>query len=209
MQVQPHGSHSRARQAAPPPRKLPLHLPSTSPITGARAEQAVGELPQGEAVVGTLPRPGALTSSSKLMEPRAEPVHSTLCRTSGPRTTGVKEMQMVLLPPAGTTTCLGLMENGSSEGTPSRPCRVTEMISWEAPALEPPSACGPGVAEAHAGSRPTGHSPAALPPPLLTDWAASRLDLDTSEGLGDQKELLVSGHRRPFPAWSRSAKGGP
>ena len=194
--------------------------------------------------MGAFPRPGALTSSSKLMEPRAEPVHSTLCRTSGPRTTGVKQMRMVLLPPAGTTwqtrtaasappvppgqgdtpprpeppapphltTCLGLMENSWSEGTPSRPCRVTEMISWEALALEPPSACGPGVAEAHAGSRPTGHSPAALLPPLLTGWAASRLDLDTSEGLGDQKELLLSGasgRRRSLPAWSRGGEGGP
>lgn len=70
---------------------------------------------------------------------------------------------MVLLPPAGTTwsrhsglrtvhaswpppapprltTCLGLMENRWAEGTPSCPCRTTEMI-LEALALELPSAC--------------------------------------------------------------------
>ena len=34
VQVQPHGSHSKVLQAAPPAGKLPLHLPSPGPITG-------------------------------------------------------------------------------------------------------------------------------------------------------------------------------
>lgn len=63
VQVQPHGSHGKVLQAAPPARKLPLHLPSPGPITGVLR----GGVGWGEA----LPRPKALTSSSKLKKPRA------------------------------------------------------------------------------------------------------------------------------------------
>lgn len=99
---------------------------------------------------------------------------------------------MVLLPPAGTTwhrhsslsaapghrrasagfhkavpspiqltTCLGLTRYRWSEGSPSCPCRTTEMICG---VLQLLSACHQDVSEAHAGSKPTGHTWAASPP---------------------------------------------
>lgn len=94
---------------------------------------------------------------------------------------------MVLLPPAGTTwhrysslstalargdceaapssapltTCWGLMRYRWSEGTPSCPCRMTEMILV---LLELLSTCHQDVTEAHIGSRPTGHTWTASPP---------------------------------------------
>jgi len=73
---------------------------------------------------------------------------------------------MVLLPPAGTTTCLGLMLYRWSAGTPSCSRRRTEMSFCRALSLTPQrsSACHQGVAGAHTGSRLTGPNSAANPP---------------------------------------------
>lgn len=84
-----------------------------------------------------------------------------------------------LLAPPRLTTCLGLTQYGWSEGTPSCSCRMTEMIFCEAPSLELPSACCQGVAEAHTGSRSTGHTSVASPPRPST--SAHRLGSSMAE----------------------------
>lgn len=102
-------------------------------------------------------------------------------------------MALVLLPPSAAarppprlTTCLGLMQYRWSAGTPSCSRRMTEMNFCETLLLTQELS--------------------------LAVWTASWLESEVLEGLGDEKELLlsgVSGHKRSFPAWSRSGKGGP
>lgn len=48
VQVQPHGSHGKVLQTAPPARKLPLHLPSPGPITGVLRGAVGGSPPQAQ-----------------------------------------------------------------------------------------------------------------------------------------------------------------
>lgn len=70
VQIQPHGSHCEVLQAAPPPRKFPLHLRNPSLITGIPELSGQRATQQRGSSVAP-PKPGELTSSSKLMKPRA------------------------------------------------------------------------------------------------------------------------------------------
>ena len=171
MQVQSHGSHGKVLQAAPPARKLPLHLPSPGPITGVlRGEVGWGGVggspPQAQSahlIVQAQEAQGIANTLHLVQDARAQH-HGCEGDVDGavaPRRDHLADKAASALhnrpppqpclgdaprssQPHPLTTCLGLMENRWSEGTPSCPRRMTEMIFWGAPALELPSAYGQG-----------------------------------------------------------------
>lgn len=171
VQVQPHGSHGKVLQAAPPARKLPLHLPSPGPITGvlrgwggvggsppqAQSAHLIVQAQEAQGVADTLhlvqdvgaQHHGCEGDVDGAAPPRRDHLAGTAAsaldnRTPPPPPALVRGMAPRSSQPHPLTTCLGLMENRWSEGIPSCPCRMTEMIFWGAPALELPSAYGQG-----------------------------------------------------------------
>lgn len=166
MQVQPHGSHGKVLQAAPPARKLPLHLPSPGPITGVLRGAVGGSPPQAQSthLIVQAQEAQGIADTLHLVQDVGAQHHgcegdvdgaaasrrdhladSSLSagHTHTPTPALVRGMFPEAPSPTPLTTCLGLTVNRWSEGAPSCPCRMTEMI-WGAPALELPSACGQG-----------------------------------------------------------------